>query len=413
MENKNQDKGSPVFLVCDSTMNDKHLKGLPANIILLGIVSFLNDVSSEMILPILPMFIKSLGGAGLAIGLAGGLRDSIPSILNVLCGYLSDRIGKRKLFVSAGYLTSAVLRLLLAFSKTWRQAVIFTGLERIGKALRTAARDAIIAESVITRRGKSFGIHRAFDSAGAIFGSIVVFILFWVFGLSFERVMLIAGVVAFASLVPLYFVKEVRNHPKEFTQKISLRELAKPLRLFIVVAGIFALANFSYMFFILKAQEAFSEKLSVAMPILLYILFNIFYAGFAIPFGGLSDKIGKGKVIIIGYLLFSLSSFGFAYFRSLPAFVILFILYGIANAAIEGNQRAFVSDLASGQLKATALGAFHTTIGLMAFPASMIAGFLWQHVGPATTFIYGGIVGVLSIVLFLVFGSYLGTTKAN
>ncbi len=394
-------------------MNDKYLKGLPANIILLGIVSFLNDVSSEMILPILPMLIKSLGGAGLAVGLAGGLRDSIPSILNVLCGYWSDRIGKRKLFVSTGYLTSAFLKLLLAFSKTWQQAVIFTGLERIGKALRTAARDAIIAESVTTRRGKSFGIHRAFDSAGAIFGSIVVFVLFWILGLSFERVILIAGVVAFASLIPLYFVKEVHNHPKEAAQKISLRELTKPLRLFIVVAGIFALANFSYMFFILKAQEAFSEKLSVAMPILLYILFNIFYAGFAIPFGGLSDKIGKGKVIILGYLLFSLSSFGFAYFRSLPAFVILFILYGIAYAAIEGNQRAFVSDLASGQLKATALGAFHTTIGLMAFPASMIAGFLWQHVGSSITFIYGGTVGVLSIVLFLVFGSYLSTTKAD
>jgi MFS family permease len=394
-------------------MNNKYFKGLGANILLLGVVSFLNDVSSEMILPILPMFIKSLGGAGLAVGLAGGLRDSIPSILNILCGYWSDRIGKRKLFVSTGYLTSAVLKLLLAFSKTWQQAVIFIGLERIGKALRTAARDAIIAESVITRRGKSFGIHRAFDSAGAIFGSIVVFVLFWVFGLSFERVILIAGVVAFASLVPIYFVKEVQKHPKEFMQKISLRELTRPLQLFIVVAGIFALANFSYMFFILKAQEAFSDKLSVAMPILLYILFNIFYAGFAIPFGGLSDKIGKGKVIILGYLLFSLSSFGFAYFRSLPAFVILFILYGIAYAAIEGNQRAFVSDLASGQLKATALGAFHTTIGLMAFPASLIAGFLWQHFGSSITFIYGGTVGVLSIVLFLVFGSYLGTTKAN
>jgi len=394
-------------------MNSKYFNGLGANILLLGVVSFLNDVSSEMILPILPMFIKSLGGAGLAVGLAGGLRDSIPSILNVLCGYLSDRIGKRKMFVSTGYLTSAVLKLLLAFSKTWQQAVIFIGLERIGKALRTAARDAIIAESVTTRRGKSFGIHRAFDSAGAIFGSIVVLILFWVLGLSFKRVILIAGVVAFASLVPLYFVKEARNHSKEFAQKINLQELTRPLRLFIVVAGIFALANFSYMFFILKAQEAFSDKLSVAMPILLYILFNIFYAGFAIPFGGLSDKIGKGKVIILGYLLFSLSSFGFAYFRSLPAFVILFILYGIAYAAIEGNQRAFVSDLASGQLKATALGAFHTTIGLMAFPASMIAGFLWQHFGSNITFIYGGTVGVLSIVLFLVFGNYLGTTKAN
>ena len=381
-----------------------------ANVILLGVVSFLNDVSSEMILPILPMFIKSLGGAGLAVGLAGGLRDSIPSILNILCGYWSDKIGKRKLFVSTGYLTSAVLKLFLAFSKTWQQAVFFTGLERIGKALRTPARDAIIAESLTTRRGKGFGIHRAFDSSGAIFGSIVVFVLFWVFNLTFERVILLAGVIAFVSIIPLYFVKEAHKHAETVTQKKGVRELTKPLRLFIVVAGLFALANFSYMFFILKAQQAFSNKLSVAMPILLYILFNIFYAGFAIPFGALSDRFGKAKVIILGYLLFSLSSFGFAYFRSLPAFAILFVLYGIAYAAIEGNQRAFVSDLASGQLKATALGAFHTTIGLMAFPASLRAGFLWQRIGPATTFIYGGTVGIVSVLLFLIFGSYLSTT---
>jgi MFS family permease len=394
-------------------MNNKYLKGLGANILLLGIVSFLNDVSSEMIMPILPMFIKLLGGAGLAVGLAGGLRDGIPSILNVLSGYWSDRIGKRKIFVFAGYLISSIFRLLLVFSKMYQQAVVFVGLERIGKGLRTSARDAIIAESVATGRGKGFGIHRAFDTSGAIFGSIVVFVLFWVFGFGFEQIILIAGVIAFVSLIPLYFVREVKGQPKEVTQKISLQGLPKPLRLFIVVAGLFALGNFSYMFFILRAQETFSEKLSVGVPILLYILFNIFYAGFAVPFGALSDRIGKGKVIILGYLLFSLTSFGFALFRSLPAFVILFVIYGVATAAIEGNQRAFVSDLASGQLKATALGAFHTTIGLMALPASVIAGFLWQVGGPSMTFIYGGTVAVISVLLFFVFTNYLSpaTTK--
>ncbi len=142
----------------------------------------------------------------------------------------------------------------------------------------------------------------------------------------------------------------------------------------------FALANFSYMFFILRAQASFADKSSVGTPILLYILFNIFYAGFAIPFGSLSDRIGRKKVIILGYLLFSLTSFGFACLNSLPAYVLLFAIYGIAYAAIDANQRAYASDLAPVQLKATALGAFHTTIGLMALPASLVAGFLWQTV---------------------------------
>jgi MFS family permease len=394
-------------------MNSKYLKGLGINILLLGIVSFLNDVSSEMIMPILPMFIKSLGGAGLAVGLAGGFRDSIPSILNVLAGYWSDRIGKRKIFVSFGYLISSVFKLFLTFSKTWHQAVIFSGLERTGKGLRNAARDAIIAESATAQRGKGFGIHRAFDTAGAILGSIVAFVLSGVFGLDFKLVILIAGVIAFVSLVPLRFVKEGKGplRSPNIAQKVSLRELPAPLKLFIAAAGVFALANFSYMFFILRAQQAFTNKLSVAAPILLYVLFNIFYAGFAIPFGTLSDRIGREKVIILGYLLFSLTSFGFAYLHSLPAYVLLFAIYGIAYAAIDANQRAYASDLAPVQLKATALGAFHTTVGLMALPASLIAGFLWQT-APSVTFIYGGIVGLASVLLFVALRNYAATRAA-
>lgn len=212
-------------------MNSKYLKGLGVNILLLGIVSFLNDVSSEMVMPILPMFIKSLGGAGLAVGLAGGFRDSIPSILNVLAGYWSDKTGKRKIFISAGYLVSSVFKLFLTFSRTWHQAVIFSGLERTGKGLRNAARDTLIAESAGTQRGKGFGIHRAFDSSGAILGSVVAFILSGVFGLDFKLVILIAGIIAFVSLVPLRFVKEGKGQfqPQKTSQRVKLRELPRLL----------------------------------------------------------------------------------------------------------------------------------------------------------------------------------------
>ena len=381
------------------------LKDISINIILLGIVSFLNDLSSEMIMPILPMFITALGGSGLIIGLIGGLRNSISSILKVFCGYFSDKTGKRKIFVSSGYLTSSIFKLLLSFSKSWQHILLFASFERIGKGLRTSPRDAIIAESMPKQRGKGFGIHRALDTLGAIFGSVAVFLLFWLFGFEFQSIILIASLLAFLSLIPLYFVKEKKRRPQKITLKIGLKNLSKPLKLFILISGIFSLANFSYMFFILRAQEFFTGKLSIGIPILLYILFNIFYALFAIPFGILSDRIGRRKVIVLGYFLFSLTSLAFAFLNSLTAFIVLFALYGIVHALIEGNQRAYVADLSSEKLRATALGTFHTINGLIALPASLLAGYLWQ-INPTITFVYGFAISIISVILFIVFRNY-------
>lgn len=391
-------------------MKNKYLKGISANVLLLGIVSFLNDLSSEMIMPILPMFITALGGTGLIVGLIGGLRDSISSILKVFAGYWSDKSGKRKAFVSSGYLTSALFKLFLPLSIVWQHILIFASLERIGKGLRTAPRDAIIADSIPKERGKGFGIHRAMDTSGAVAGSIVVFLLFWFFGFSFKSIILIAAILAFLSLIPLYFVKEKKREPQDINLKIGLKNLPRPLKLFILVSGMFALANFSYMFFILRAQEFFTGKLSIGIPILLYILFNISYAVFAVPFGKLSDKIGRKKVIVAGFLLFSLTSLGFAFFNSLTAFIVLFALYGMVYAIVDGNQRAYVSDLSPEELRATALGTFHTIIGLVALPASLIAGFLWQ-INPTITFIYGAVISIISVVLFIVLEIILGSKK--
>ncbi|MEA1912325.1 MAG: MFS transporter [candidate division WOR-3 bacterium] len=386
-------------------MENKYL-GISANILLLGLVSFLNDLSSEMIMPILPMFITTLGGTGLIVGLIGGLRESISSILKVFSGYWSDKTGERKKLVIWGYLISSAFKLFLAFSTIWQHALVFTGLERVGKGIRTAPRDAIIADSMPEERGKGFGIHRTLDTSGAILGSIAVFVLFWFLGFDFKLIILIASIIAFSSLIPLHFVKEEKRKKQVITLKVGLKNLPKKLKLFILIAGIFDLGRFNYMFFILRAQESFTGNLSIGIPILLYILFNIFYAAFAIPFGTLSDKIGRKKIIAFGYFLFSLTSLGFAFFNSLIAFIILFALYGVTHAIIDGTQRAFVSDLSPKELRATALGTFYTIVGLVELPASLIAGFLWQYIAPSATFIYGSGVSIISVILFIAFRNY-------
>ncbi len=393
-------------------MKGKHLKGISANILLLGIVSFLNDFSSEMIMPILPMFITALGGTGLAVGLIGGLRDSISSILKVFCGYWSDKKGKRKSFVFSGYLVSGIFKLLLSFSKIWQNVLILSSLERVGKGVRTAPRDAIIADSMPEERGRGFGIHRAFDTAGAIFGASAAFILFWFIGLDFKSIIFLAALLAGLSLIPVSFVKEENIEKKDITFKLSIGILPDSLKLFILISGIFALSNFSYMFFILKAGGLFAGRLSVGAVILLYILFNIFYALFSVPFGKLSDKVGRETVIVSGYLFFSAVCFGFVFFRSVTAVIILFALYGLVQAMIDANQRAFVSDLSPEGIRATGLGVFHTVIGLAALPASLIAGLLWQKISPSSVFIYGGVMSIISVVMFLVFSRYFKNSRS-
>ena len=367
----------------------------------LGWASFLSDFSGEMVKPILPMFLASLGGTGMIIGLVGGLRDSFASLLKVLSGYWADKLGKRKLFVGLGFLTSAFSVFFLAFSHFWTDILAWASLQRVGKGLKVAPRDAMVADAMPRTRGWAFGFFKALGETGAVLGSASVFFLFWYRGLSFHSIILLASFVAFLALLPLFWVKEKKRSPLERKLKIEWKEFSAPLKTFILVSSLFSLGNFSYMFFVLRAKEFFQGKLAIGAPLLLYIFFSVFYAAFAVPFGRLADRVGRRSVIILGYFLFSLTVFGFAFFHSFIAFMILFALYGTAYAMIDSNQRAYVADLSSPSLRATTLGTFHMTIGFASLFASLVAGALWQ-INPVLTFYFGAIMSSLALLLFVI-----------
>jgi MFS family permease len=371
-----------------------------SNIPLLGLVSLLNDISSEIIQPILPLFIIYLGGGGLAIGLIGGLSDGIPSILKIFSGYWADRLGRRKPFVMAGYGLSALSKLFFPLSTIWQHVFILRIFERSGKGIRSAPRDAIIADSAkLEDRGRGFGILRAMDSTGAVIGSALAYLL-WKAGLDFRTIFVIAALVAILSFFPLVKVKDVARAPNVHNT-LRLSALSPDLSRFIIIASLFALANFSYMFFILRAQQFFSGALAVGAPLLLYILFNIFYAGLAIPSGVISDRIGRKNVLTLGYALFALVALGFAYVSSTTGLVILFMLYGLVFAIVDGAQSAFVSDLSQSQSRSASLGLYYGAVGIASLISGGIAGELWQSRGPETTFLFGAIMAALAALALL------------
>lgn len=380
-------------------MDTKRLiaRGISRNVLLLSLVSFANDASSEIIMPILPLFIVSLGGDELIIGLVSGIMESVSSLLKVVFGFVSDKLGKRKFLVLSGYSTSALFKLLLSLSTAWHHVVAFTALERVGKGIRTAPRDAIISESMPEERGKGFGIHRAFDTSGAVLGAILAFIFISIMGLAYNTAILIAAVLAFVSLVPFIWIRDVKggeNRKLEFIK--GLKGTSRSLKIFLAIATIFSLANISFMFFLRRAQVIYSDD---SMVLLLYIIFNISYAIFAYPFGILSDKIGRGRVLTTGYILFSLVCAGFVFSIQTQYITPLFALYGVVYAIIDGNQRAFVSDLSTEELRATSLGAFHTLIGLTALPAGVISGLLWTTISYQATFIYASLLSLIAGVM--------------
>ncbi|HCW32518.1 MAG: major facilitator transporter [Candidatus Peregrinibacteria bacterium GW2011_GWE2_39_6] len=377
--------------------------GISKNVFVLGLVSFFNDVASEMIYPIVPIFLTSVLGAPVAIvGLIEGIAESTASVLKVVSGWLSDKLQKRKPFVVAGYSFSAISKILLSLAFSWPFVLFARFIDRFGKGVRTSARDALIAESSDTStRGKSFGFHRALDTLGAVVGPLIALLAIHFLDNNFRLIFFLAFIPAcIGILLLLFFVKERKKEANlSPALNLSWRNLDPSFKIFLLISFVFALGNSSDAFLILRAQNL---GLSVTLVVLAYVLFNFTYTIFSMPAGIISDKIGPKKVLFSGFLLFSFIYLFFGLTKVSLFLWLLFPFYGMYMALTEGVGKAYISNLVPQEKTGTAFGIYQTTIGLCTFFASLIAGLLWTYIGVSAPFIFGSIMAAISAFLFVV-----------
>ena len=382
----------------------KYFSGISRNVFVLGFVSLLTDLSGQMVFPLLPLYITTvLGGSATAVGLVEGAAETTASLLKVVSGYWSDKIKKRKPFVFFGYTLSALMKPFLAFAGNWFAVLAIRMADRVGKGVRDAPRDAIIAETNDqATMGKAYGFNRALDGLGSVGGAALAFLLLPVLG--FVNLFKLAIIPGLMAVIVIFWVKEPRGTEtiKKNPLHLGFLGLTGELKKFILIATIFALGNFNYAFLMLKAQSA---GLSNEKTIMLYALFYLIYTLLSMKAGTLSDKFGRKPIIMAGYIIFTALSFGLYMFKSQAFIVISFILFGVFFALIDGTQRALVSDLSPDGMKGTALGTFHTFTGLAAMPAGFIAGQLWTKINPEATFLFGAVMGLVSVfaLYFLLF----------
>jgi len=383
---------------------ERTILGVSWNVFLLGIVSFLNDMSSEMIAPVVPAYLTEVLNAGkLASGSIMGAIESASSLFKVLFGYFSDKFRRRKAFVFTGYALSTASKALLAFSRGWLNFLLLRLLDRTGKGIRTAPRDALIAESSRGKTGKSFGFHRMMDTLGAVVGPLVAVLLLGALAYLpretlYRRIFLLSALPGLLSLVIIALL--VKDRGREVKRKITgvsaLRSC--PLQLFLVVVAIGTLGRYSYAFTLWKAREL---GYTVLQGSVFYALFNLVYALSAYPVGLYSDRVDKRTLIGIGFLLSALASLFFALAEGLVLLLMAFVLYGLHMAVMDTVPRAYMAELAGDHEKGTVIGAYHTVVGVFAFPASLIAGYLWSAYSLAYSFLFASAMAFMAFLLLL------------
>ncbi len=388
----------------------RRYRGLPPTVFALSVVSFLNDTSSEIIYPLLPAFLfLSLGTSPFAIGLIEGLAESAASILKLFSGYLSDKFGKRKLPVFLGYSLAAVTRPLLAFAVTWQQVLVVRMSDRVGKGIRGAPRDALLAAGVPEeKRGLAFGFNRAADHMGAVVGPVIAFLLLTYLAADpaeptareYQQVFLYASIpVVIGLFVIVFFVHEGQPQLREAESnpiKFSLREFDGNFIKFLGVIALFTLSNSTDAFLLLRAEQAGIEP---AMLPLLWMVLHFSKVFFSLIGGDLSDRLGRKTMIISGWAVYAMVYAGFAFVDSAWQAWALFVVYGAYFGLTEGAEKALVADLVENEKRGTAYGFYNLAFGITVFPASLLFGFLWYQFGVETAFLVSASISVAAIAL--------------
>ncbi|MBN1923487.1 MAG: MFS transporter [Nanoarchaeota archaeon] len=358
-----------------------------------GLASFFNDIGSDLVAPIWPIFVKVILGANMTVlGFLDGLGIALVSVSNAFSGWLSDKLGKRKLFIYVGYLLSGLARVGYFISPSWHYLAPFKAIDRVGK-IRGAPRDALVTElSKKSNRGASFGILRSLDSLGAVTGTIIAYLI--ISFVSIRNILLIAAVPSVLSaLIVFLFVKDRRT--EKLHTPLSKIRFNKNLKIFFIISMLFSFATLSYSFLIVFAEDyGFSES----NVILLYLLFNIIYTIFSYQFGKLADKKGRKFVVVLAMITYFLMCAGFLMVSNAFIVLILFVLFGLFNAAFDPVKRTFIADLAPKDARGSVLGGYEMFTGLIALPSGVLMGYLWDF-NPSLPFITAGGMTLVSVML--------------
>jgi MFS family permease len=386
------------------------------NIFFLGLVSFFTDLSTEMVYPLIPLYLTSAFGATPAlIGVIEGIAESLASLLKVFSGYVSDKFQKKKALAFSGYATGMLYKLALIFASSWPGILFARVIDRAGKGIRTAPRDVLVSESADKKHmGKAFGLHKMLDMAGAALGILITYFLLRGAGgdYDYKGLFWISMIPAVLGLSMFFFIKQkktpsVAKKREPFWKNI--RAIDGQLRLYLLVVFLFTLGNSSNSFLLLKAKSIGFDDVSV---ILLYFIYNITASILSMPLGRLSDKIGRKKLLVPGYILFAVCYLGFAFAGHRPIMVAAFVIYGVYTAMIAGVERAFVAEIAPEHLRGTMLGLQSTVAGIALLPASVIAGLLWNAFGAAAPFVFGAVLSLAAAVILIVFMKNTRTAAA-
>lgn len=397
------------------------LRDLPRNIWAVSFASFFMDISSEMVINLVPLFLENVLGVKTAIiGVIEGVAETTASVLKLFAGWISDKMKSRKWLAVLGYAISAISKPFFYFANTWELIAGVRWADRVGKGIRTSPRDALVADSIDEkRRGLAFGVHRAADTAGAMLGILIALGVVWFFqeqqGISlatlgrgtFKILVLISLIPAVLAVLSLVFgAKEVAVTGQRALPKFGIKSLGKKFVVFLIIIGIFTLGNSSDAFLTLRAQNQ-GKGLNLIGILAMLVCFNLVYALVSTPAGRLSDRVGRKRLLITGWVIYTLVYLGFGFSTQGWHFFVFYIIYGLYYGLTYGTINALIADIVPDNLRGTAYGTYNFVVGIMAFPASLIAGILWQGIGswnglgaPAP-FLFGGSMALIATILMI------------